>query len=50
MEACPSISETTLAFHAVRVGERRIRVHRGQLERFLLEQRPVSRANAAERE
>ncbi len=35
---------------AVRVGERSIRVHRGQLERFLLEQRPVSRANAAERE
>ena len=35
---------------AVRLGERSLRVHRGQLERFLLEQRPASRANIIEHE
>jgi excisionase family DNA binding protein len=35
---------------AVRVGERSLRVHRGQLERYLLEQRPASRVNATEDE
>jgi len=35
---------------AVRLGERSLRVHRGQLERFLLEERPVTgeRAHASE--
>ena len=49
-EGVPEHLGDHLGVHAVRVEERSILVHRGQLERFLLEQRPVSRANAAERE
>jgi excisionase family DNA binding protein len=34
---------------AVRVGERSIRVHRGELTQFLLRERPASRADATDR-
>ncbi len=35
---------------AVRIGARTIRVPRSELRRFLLKERPVSRANVTERE